>query len=205
MKLQFLLIYFIINIFFSCDSQEKDKLTKRKNAIELNDKAVLLSRQYSYQEDSLEKAIALLDQAIMEDSTYTFAYANKVSILCGLGFYNDMLKILNKIETLKKDDPEIIIQQGHTLEKMGKFTDAIRRYKKADKLYTKLIKSKPNEFNYKIGRAYLQMFLTSKEEGIKEYEKIIMHNSEQKVLQVRVVFYEFNKSEFINSYCAKSP
>ena len=193
-------ILVILN-FLSCNSQGQQSLIVHKKAQELNDKALALFQKYSYSKDSLNKAIEILDNAILTDSIYKLAYTNEASIFCALGNYNSMLKILDKASKLDKKDPLLIIQQGHILEKMGNIDAAKKKYIQANILYDNLLISDPNSVKNEVDRAFLKLFLEDKEAGIREYEQIAKYSSDPYVINFKPFFYNFNRQEFINGYC----
>lgn len=186
----------------SCNSQDKQRTFPKKGALELNNKAIALGSKYGSNQDSLKKAITLLDSAIEIDPTYKLAYINKGVMLCTLGSYQEMLKVLDKAIQLDKVNPQLVIIEGHILEKTGRNYEAMLKYRKADSIYNVLIKSKTNSIQNKVDKAYLQCFLTGKEQGIAEYEKIARDDkNDPYIINTKTLFYDFNREDFIKNFC----
>jgi tetratricopeptide (TPR) repeat protein len=123
MKKYITISFFVINGVVACKSQSKPA-QNQEMAIKLNNKAISLSSRNMGDIDSVTKALKTLNEAILADSTYYTAYVNKVSILCTLGYYNDMLNTLIKIEKFDKNKPELFASEGYILEKLGRFAEA---------------------------------------------------------------------------------
>jgi len=188
----------IVLIVSSCNLHGQQN---RANAQAINNRALKLYQEHSNDKDSLERAITLLDSAIKIYPTYKLAYINKGAIYCLLGSYQEMLKVLDKAIVLDKENPQLFIIQGHILEKTGRNYEAMLKYRKADSIYSTLIKSKPNSIRDKVDKAYLQCFLTNKEQGIIEYEKIANSNTDPYVASAKTLFYDFNRGDFIKNFC----
>jgi tetratricopeptide (TPR) repeat protein len=172
-----------------------------KSAFELNESAVILFQKFSFNQDSIKKSIQLLDQAISMDSTYFTAHINKVSLLCNLGQNNELLEELAEAIKLHEKDPELICMQAYVLEKAGLKGEAMLRYKQADTLYNNLIKANQNFISNKIAKAFLQLFLKDKKEGVKQYNEIARLYKNKEVSLMKHAFYNFNRQQFINNYC----
>jgi tetratricopeptide (TPR) repeat protein len=205
MKIYIISICLMLGTIISCHSQEKKDLKNDKIAQALNDTAILLFQKYNYQEDSLKKAIQLLEKAIKVDSTYAIAYSNKVSILCSLGDCQAALRTLEKLITFKKTNPTVFIIEGHILEKTGDIDKAIQKYKTADSLYDVQIESKTNVTQNKLGKAYLQLFLKGKEDATIAFNKIKKDVPSQDAELMTETIYDFDRDKFISEFCSCSP
>jgi tetratricopeptide (TPR) repeat protein len=171
------------------------------SAFLLNETATLLFEHFSFNRDSVKKSLRLVDEAISTDSTYYTARISKVAMLFALGQNNEILKELDEIIKLYRQDPQLICMEGYILEGTGQKADAMLKYKEADKLYDRLIKDNENLVYNKIGKAFLQLFLKSKDEGIREYKKIARTYQDKQVILMKNTFLNFKKEEFLKSYC----
>lgn len=197
----FYLVVLPLIILSRCNSQNRQGIIPKKKAVEFNNNAISLSSRYGSNKDSLEKAIMLLDSAISVDSMYKLAYINKGAILCSLGLYQMMLKVLDKAILLDKENPQLVIIQGWILEKTGHKYEAFLKYQKANGMYDILIEKKPNSIQNKIDKAYLQLFLTNREQAIREYEKIAYSSKDAYIAKTKFLFYSFNRENFIKDFC----
>ncbi|MDB4901917.1 MAG: hypothetical protein JWQ63_1198 [Mucilaginibacter sp.] len=196
--LGFCILLFITSSAFP---QVKKRIVVHKSAFELNQIAIMLFQQYSYNQDSIRKSIKLLDMAIATDSTYFTAHINKVSLLCELGQNTEVLEELTEAMKLHEKDPQLICMQAFILEKSGLKDAAMHKYKEADTLYTQLIKDNQNFVTNKIAKAFLQFFLKDKKEGVKQYNQIARAYKNKEVSLMKNAFYTFKREEFIKSYC----
>ncbi len=204
-KTNILLIFLILGVTTSCHGQDKKGLINHKIAQTLNDSALSLFMKYSYQKDSLKKAVQFLDKAIKEDSSYVTAYSNRVSILCGLGDCQGALETLEKLITFRKTYPTPFILEGHILEKTGNLYEATQKYKIADSLYDSLIESKINVIQNKIGKSYLQLFLKSKDDAVIAFDKIKKDIPSKNAKEITKLINDFDKDKFINDFCDCNP
>jgi len=202
MKNDKLVFYLLLLAPFFAFPQAKNKIFKHRSAFELNETAIMLFQNFSYNQDSIKKSIGLLDEAISTDSAFFTAHINKVSMLCALGQNNEILKELDEAIKIYKRDPQLICMQAYILEKAGQPDIAMLKYREADTLYDNLIKSNQNFVYNKIGKAFLQLFLKSKKEGLRQFNEIArLYKEEKDVLLMKHAFYSFNKDEFIKNYC----
>jgi tetratricopeptide (TPR) repeat protein len=110
-----------------------------KKAIDLNNRAMKLADKglLKSKPDSLkcEEAIALLDSAIAQDSTYTVPYTNKATILSALQRKAEAVATISKLVSLRPDFAEGFGLLGMLNECMGKKAEAIDWYRKSLHLY----------------------------------------------------------------------
>jgi tetratricopeptide (TPR) repeat protein len=195
------ILLFLITLSSFPQVKVKKKIIAPKTAFELNETAIILFQNYSFDQDSIRKSIRLLDKAIALDSTYFTAYINKVSLLCNLGENTELLDELAAAMKLHEKDPQLTCMQAYVLEKSGQKAEAMLKYKEADVLFADLIKANQNFLINKIGKAFLQLFLKNKKEGIKQYNEIARLYKNKEVALMKNAFYSFNREEFIKSYC----
>jgi len=201
MKTNILVFLFVFLISLSAFPQGRGGRFVYKSAFELNQSAILLFQNFSYSEDSVKKALRMLNDAIYTDSTYYIAYMNKVSLLCALGLNDELLKELDEVVNLYRRDPQLICMEAYVLERAGQKEEAMVKYKEADVMYDDLIKSNQNILYNKIGKAFLQLFLKGKKEGIRRYNDLYHDNKDKVVVYMRNAFINFNRQEFIKNYC----
>ncbi|HEY2581701.1 MAG TPA: hypothetical protein VGI43_07845 [Mucilaginibacter sp.] len=201
MKGNILLFFFVFITISSIFPQARRKAIVPKSAFELNASAIILFQNFSFDQDSIRKSIALLNQAISLDSTYFTAHINKVSLLCNLGENDQLLEELTAAMKLHTTDPQLICMQAYILEKRGQKSEAMLKYKEADAWYDVLIKSNQNSVSNKIAKAFLQLFLKNKKEGIKQYNDIARLYKNKEVALMKNAFYSFDRDQFIKNYC----
>jgi len=198
-KLNILICSFLLSVSFSAFSQEDQRKLMYQSAVEFNDRALILFQQFSTDQDSIRKSLSLLDTAISRDSSFIDAHINKVSMLCTLGMYEDMLAELDDVRKMRRLDPELICVQGYILEKMGKGREASFKYAEADRLFDYFIKENQNSIKNSVGKAFLQFFIRGERAGLSEYKRL--ERKDKEVILYRTMFYDFKREDFIKNYC----
>src|ERR1700733_3430849 len=117
MNIRLMLLCLIICLVTACHSQDNRVKNVRGTATELNNKAINLSSKNMGDIDSIKKSLKLLDDAILIDSTYFNAYVNKISLLCTLGSYDELLTTMNRLIKLKGNNPQLSSSEAYILEK----------------------------------------------------------------------------------------
>jgi tetratricopeptide (TPR) repeat protein len=168
MKIQ--LYYFVVLLgLFSCSSNSHNRekaIAKQGEAANMYMHGILESNQ-----DSIRKAISLLNESIALDSSYMFAYSTKAGILNDQGRYIESLAVLN-LALRRQDDPYIFIQRGILNEKLNNMEAAKPDYKKAISLFDKMIAEDAHNFPALTNRAFALYLYENKELGIQALEKI---------------------------------
>jgi len=162
--------------------------------------ATLLVRN-SGNDDSLYLAINLLDSAIKLDSTNYNSLAIKCQIECTLGKYEEAIKDINHILSIKKDYLVIKAAKGFIYEKMGNRNQAEKVYKEVLNDYNEKIKSDSNSIDDEINRNFI-ILLLDKDAGIKAFE--ILHKSypnNKNINDLHETYYQFDREKFISSFC----
>ena len=99
----------------------------REEAKKLNEQAVVIISEMN--DDKYYEAIALLDEAIDKDSTFSIAYSNKASVLIRLKKYNEAIFILEYLVTnVKPEYPEALSLLGLLYDKHGDNGQAKKYY-----------------------------------------------------------------------------
>ncbi|MDY0078772.1 MAG: hypothetical protein RBR87_16000 [Bacteroidales bacterium] len=147
---------------------------------------------------TLVKAIEILDKAIMLDSLYNLAYANKALVLKRLNKEDEALLVLRDITKLRPDYAEGFAMLGFTYEKFGNLDSAFIKYKSAINAYSHRIEQ-TNNVSDKINRAFI-LSLIDKEKGLREIDYLIEENPDDETVFFwkQQLFDEFNREKFIN-------
>ena len=128
-----LIIFLPICILFGCNNS-----AKRISAIELNDSAVAITKHFE-DTSKYEQAIALLNQAIKQDSTIFDLYKNKYFFEVTLGNYKSALNTNNRLIAFRPDSADLFFQAA-TFEQF--FQDTIlaqKSFERAAILYKKTL------------------------------------------------------------------
>ena len=92
-----------------------------------------------WQHFEYDKAISLLEQAILIDSNYFTAYRNKLSFQIVLKDYNQALKTAIKISQLRPSNPDYYVTIGLLYEIQGDSVSSKKQFIEAEKQYDKML------------------------------------------------------------------
>jgi tetratricopeptide (TPR) repeat protein len=176
----------------------------KKEALELNEKAHRSFPVAYRNADTANYVLNLLDQAIANDSLCIAAYLNKIFLSRKLGRRNVALNMVNRLTRVCPDIVGINSIGGFILDRMGKTEEARGRYLQDVAKYDSIISCEVDslKINAKVARAMLIPLLNGKDEGIKEYEKILAeHPNSEYVMSLKEFFYEFDRNEFLTHFC----
>jgi tetratricopeptide (TPR) repeat protein len=149
------LLFLLLLIGLAACGQQTKKYIPNKKAIQLEDSAIQLMKVYSSDtippESSYQKAIQLLNEAIIIDSNLTSAYSNKAIFELHLKQYDKSLETAKRLIEIKPNVPEFYLLAGMIYESIG---DTINSYKyfniavnkSIDKLDTMTIKNKKYDY-----------------------------------------------------------
>jgi len=102
-----------MGLFFSCgNTSEKNKNIENKKAIEFYEKARNLYAEFTTERDTILKAMALLDSAILLNPQYISAYVSKQSYQMRLGEYENALSTVKIVEKLDPDNADLKTMAG---------------------------------------------------------------------------------------------
>jgi tetratricopeptide (TPR) repeat protein len=193
-------ILLLTMIACSCNEQSAKKpIIIDKRAVTLTTRAAAIRLNYSHNNDSLKQAIKLLDSSIKIDKRYETTYACKVFILCQLNNYQQAIVVLNQAVALSPYNVRLVTLQGMLFEKTGAINQAMLKYKRADGIYDLLIQAKPNNVNYKLSKAFLQLLLNKKDEALREYNAIAKNSKDENVIAMKPFFYVFDRDAYIKT------
>ncbi|MDD2529550.1 MAG: hypothetical protein PHT26_16055 [Lentimicrobiaceae bacterium] len=145
----------------------------------------------------LEKALALLDEAMNVNSRNDVALANKVKLLTMLGRFSEALDGLEILIESKANYAEGYAYSGFIYEKIGKNDSSQIMYHKAILAYDNRI-SNYGKLNDEINRAFLFFFVSSPEIARNQLTKIITKYPNDKSLKnIEYSFENFNREKFI--------
>ena len=177
----------LIFCFYSGFSQGSHSFDKR--AIELNNNAVSLMST-----DDYNGALLLLDSAIQIDSSYYYAYLNKVNIYCSQKHYHKAIEYSKHAIREKPDLAESVMFLGMLYDKIGEPEKAKRQYQLAIEVFNNRISlSDKNRNSNKINRA-CALYLLDPEKGKTEIEKLFKSNPNDVTLQI---LKEFGKENLL--------
>jgi tetratricopeptide (TPR) repeat protein len=165
-----------------------------KEAIELNRQATLLI--ISQHQDAYFEAIQMLDKAIMIDTTYYLAYANKASVWLVLKEYSNAVDVLSHLVTdIKKDYCEGYTLLGLIHEKLGDYTTAVSYYWQAVHCYEEKNQKKQDLVN-QIQRAHL-LHILKQPEGLMVMDSLIRCNMNNEELEMfkEIYFINYNHKD----------
>ena len=181
-----------------------NKIEYNRKAISLNDEAMSLIAfsmpPLTYKDSSLlHDALILLDKAIIIDSLYQLAYANKAMVLEYLGRNEDAINALTVIVKLRPDYAEGFTYLGYKYEKLGNMDSANISYRSAISAYSRRIERTNNVLD-KLNRAFI-ISLIDKDKGLQEMEKIVEKNPDDKTFDLwkQQFFYDFDRQKFISN------
>lgn len=199
-------------VFFACGDQDTESYQKKSEhqpdsiAVNLNNKAVGFMSDAAHTYDSLrgylyDSALFYLNKSLEVDSLYLTAYSNKSQVLRSKGQLGQSLEILKKIESIKPGFAEVIMEQGFTLEKMGKTKSAINKYNQALEAYKIRLEETSDPVKVKMDMAFVYIFLEGKNKGLDELQYLILEYPDNERLKAMEGYFEgFNREEFIKSY-----
>lgn len=113
-------------------------------AIELNNKALEITMFHRDDLIKIDSAILLLNKATELDSLYFFGYSNKIQFLMIKKDFSRLLETNQRIQELRPNQPNWIIQRAMILELSGEIDNANAEYKKGINEYEEIINSEKN-------------------------------------------------------------
>lgn len=145
----------------------------------------------------IEKAIALLDEAININPRNDVALTNKVKLLTMLGRFPEALDGLERLIESKDNYAEGYAYSGFIYEKIGNNDSSQIMYHKAIRAYDNRI-SNYGKLNDEINRAFVFFFVSSPEIARNQLTKIITKYPNDKSLKnIEYSFENFNREKFI--------
>ncbi|GHU63158.1 hypothetical protein FACS1894160_3150 [Bacteroidia bacterium] len=92
-----------------------------------------------FQQDSIQRAISLIDESIALDSTYRLAYPTKVTFFDVQSKFTESVAVINSALRHNQEDPDLFIVRGILNEKLNCFDASKSDYSKAISLFDKMI------------------------------------------------------------------
>lgn len=188
---------------FGCSSHNKRNSKKKYNpelAIKKNNVAYQLYQQYLFEEEKgkIFSALDSIDLAISLDSTNPSFYYNKSTFLISM----DSLKLAADVlmELIKKDSSQVdaYMQRGFIYEKIGNPELAKKNYLEALDIYNKMLSEDIDNVNIMGNRAFIYMFIFSKEQALNEVEKLLKAYPENGYLSnIKKEIQDFTKESYI--------
>lgn len=194
--IRFLYLSLIVLVMISCAGKKKSPGgTYDAKAIELNNKAVKLMREYKN-----DSALILFDEAIETDESYYMPHTNKASIYIGQREYK---RGLNEFELALEKKPDLAegwTMAGMLSEKLGDSVKAVKYYQKSVEMFNKRIadptqkdKLVPN----RLSRALALILMGNEKEGRDELNKLKAEKPNDFIIDE---FSKINKKDFIDKF-----
>lgn len=140
--------------------------------IALNDKGVDSLENYQRnRKNGLDEAINLFKQSIDCDSTYLPAYRNLISAYDFKKSYDEEMVTYNKMLTLRKNDPIILMYKAMFLERTNQVDSAKQAYILSKKAYQEGLIKNPGNVGYIRGMLALEAVMDGKERAVKDLEQ----------------------------------
>lgn len=119
----------LILVLAACGNDKPTEVVKtpQQQAVALRDSAVKMAAQNN-DAVSIEKSLALLDQAIVLDPDNRGLYNAKMNIYSKSGNFKGVSKILEKLDGSNLKDPYSTLQLGMEYELQGKRDEANKKY-----------------------------------------------------------------------------
>lgn len=145
----------------------------------------------------LEKALHLLDEAIIINPQNDLAFTNKVKLLTMLERFPEALDVIKILIESKDNYAEGYSYSGFIYEKIGNNDSSQIMYHKAIHAYDIRI-SNYGKLNDEINRAFLFFFISSHKDARDQLAKIINKYPNDKSLKnIEYSFDHFNREQFI--------
>lgn len=159
-------ILFLFIGLYACGQQSSNKKnTVDPNARRLNDSAM----QVAMHTQDYDNAIALLEQAILIDSNYLTAYANKLSFQVQLKRFDQALQTAFKLKSQRPQSPEYYVTIGMLYHFKSDTGSSIKFFKEADAFYSNIFDTmkvaNPHYDMLLMGKAINLVFIGQQIEG----------------------------------------
>ena len=114
-----------------------------KESEALNKQAVQLGFHHMSNQDSIAKALELLDKAIALNHQNLYAYGNKINLLKGGHRYDEALRTLDEAICFHPENHGFYLMEGVILEKLGRMDEALPHYQRGLELCEARFKKNP--------------------------------------------------------------
>ena len=185
----------LVLIFMVSCSQKQNQTKQGKydpKAVELNNQGVRLMN-----ENKIDSALILFDEAIKADDSYYLPHSNKVGIFISQGRYGTALAESEKAIKKNPDYAEGYTITGMLTEKQGDSIKAIEYYKKSIELFDLKIsdpKNKERLSQIKLSRAISLVLVGKVAEAKKELAELQKEDPNNPIINN---FMDINKKEFL--------
>ena len=195
---------FIVFCLISCENEQINTKNKSELAIRKNDAAGRLFQRYILLEEDrslVKAALDSIDLAIHLDNQNPVFYYNKANFLSSIDSLEKAVGVLSELINLDSTQVEAMIIQGHLYRKMNKRNFAEESFLKAlDNYNRKLVYETDNEVI--LGdRAFLYLFLYSKEEALSEIERLIKRYPDTEYfIDIKFDINNYDEKEFLERF-----
>ncbi|MDH8701557.1 tetratricopeptide (TPR) repeat protein [Dysgonomonadaceae bacterium PH5-43] len=189
-------------LLFSCSPSAKEKrvmsMGKYNEALNVYSNSVFFS---TLNNDTINKVINLLDEAIKIDPKYSFSYCKKASMQSKLGNNEEGIQTLTlAAEKLGENNTDLLIQKAVLYERMNLPEELNLNYEKLITLFDEAIKINPNDFYAVSNRAVVVALYKGIDAGLQilkdiNYDKL--QKEEQVQLRYMINVFEKNDRQLI--------
>lgn len=136
-------LLFTTTLFLSLLSASAQQKKPAQEATDLDKRAWEVYMHHSSNQDTITKALKLLDKAIDLDHNCTSAYGKKINILKENRRYNECLNTLDEAIKYHPQRHDFYLMKGAVLEKLNRIDESSAIYKKALELCESRLKENP--------------------------------------------------------------
>jgi len=166
MKLFIPILLSLNTLLCSCQS----KHTYSPEIIKKNNEATDLYIRANGNADSIKRAVQLLKEVIMADSSFEGAYLNLAQYLTVLGQPSEALTVIVQAQKHSPEDPQLCFIQGVLEEKLNKTDVSTHLFINAIAGYEKQLKEKSDDVNLQINKIFIMCFVNGKTSALKELD-----------------------------------
>ncbi|NEN23694.1 hypothetical protein G3O08_09300 [Cryomorpha ignava] len=194
---------FLILVIAACSNNEPTETTKtpQEQAVALRDSAVKMAAQ-NKDATSIEKSLALLDQAIALDPDNKNFYNAKMNIYSRSGDFENVSKILEQLDGSNLKDPYSTLQLGMEYELQGKRDEANKKYSESIDGFISIIDTMKVDHRLKRNTLIMNVALAaslSESDSDKARLEAIMTDAERENLKSSIdQLYSLPREEVLN-------
>lgn len=174
----------MVNIFYLPSLQENsysivnDSIVVsniRAQAMELNNRAILKKTKSFYQKDSLEEALALLEEASLIDTSYQLAYINLAQTQTEMGKVGEAIRTLKKTLRGTYNDRSLLFAIAYSYDLLEEPDSAQMYYKESLNAFRQCISVYPDSILLLANKAFVTSIMendtTVISDLLKEYHR----------------------------------
>jgi len=153
---------FLIVVIAACGTNEPTEVAKtpQEQAVALRDSAVRMAAQ-NKQEGDIQKSLALLDEAMALDPENKGFYTAKMNIYSKSGDFENLSKVLEKLDGSNLKDPYYTLQLAMEYELQGNREAANMKYSEAVDSFISIIDTMKADHRFKRNTLLMNVALAS--------------------------------------------